>query len=135
MRENIVNLLLKLSHNCCIEERLTINAKFSAKEIFAILILKEGASFTVSSLAKALNLSLSRTSRIVNSMAKKGLILYREDENDRRNLFLCLTKDGEKVFKKIEEAKQKCEDEIVGKLDKKEVELIILSLNKLISVL
>ncbi len=88
-------------------------------------------SITCSTLSERMNLSPSRSSRIIDSLVKKGYLKRDVDDQDRRLTFLCLTKKGQKIKCDIEKENKKFEQLLTSELSQQEIEAIKSSLNLL----
>lgn len=61
----------------------------------------EGGAMSILALSQALSLEHSSASRIATSLVAKGYCQYVASKEDKRNRFLSLTKEGEKVVQAI----------------------------------
>ena len=85
-----------INHNdCC-----TCNVNKS--ECFLIVEIGRQPGICIKDLAQILKLDKSGVSRSVEELVKKGYILRRPSEKDRRSVVLTLTKSGEERYNKIE---------------------------------
>ncbi len=81
-------------------------------------------SITCSALSEKMVLSPSRSSRIIDSLVKKGYLKRDTDDHDRRLTFLCLTKKGQKIKYDIEKENKKFEQLLTSELSQQEIEAI-----------
>ncbi len=70
-------------------------------EFRALVIVASGGSVSLSTLAEAANIHLSRASRLCDRLVVKGLINRADDPANRRQLTLTLTSDGERVVSRV----------------------------------
>jgi DNA-binding MarR family transcriptional regulator len=135
MPDKILNLILELKHKCKIDENISNNTNLTCREINLIEILNKENKLTFSDLARKIDLSISRTSRIANKLVNKGIINSKEDDIDRRNTYLKLTDNGCKILDQVLKEKLKCEKLITEKLNEEDIREIKKSFIKLLSVL
>jgi DNA-binding MarR family transcriptional regulator len=94
-----------------ISNPFTIEGDFNGRGTAIILILGREGSIRMSEVAERLHFSPSSATIIVDKMVKKSLVKRVPQEDDRRIIKIVLDKDGEAVFKKLN-------DELVGSVDK-----------------
>ena len=71
-----------------------------------------------------MGLSISRGSRIIDSLGRKGYLLRMENPEDRRSFVLSLSSKGTEIKKQIEQERNNCEYRIRKNLSIREVKLI-----------
>lgn len=73
-------------------------------------------------LADSLNLDKSTVSRSVDNLVKQELMVRKIDPNDRRFVMLCLTNQGEKIYREVEERMENYFLDMIGTIpvDKRE---------------
>jgi DNA-binding MarR family transcriptional regulator len=71
------------------------------EEQFQVLRRIRKGSASVSALAAASQTSLSAVSKAVDAMVRRGLILRSQNPNDRRNIPLALSDEGQRVMDSI----------------------------------
>ncbi|MBI2985360.1 MAG: MarR family transcriptional regulator [Deltaproteobacteria bacterium] len=80
-------------------------AELSSSELFACNILGRNGRCTMSELAKGCGLVLSSMTGVVDRLVAKGCVKRtRDDEEDRRKVYVELDKKGEKVYQELLEA-------------------------------
>ncbi len=89
----------------------------------------------VSDLHSEMMISKPAVSQILNSLEKKGLVTRELHSQDRRKIQLALTPYAEEVIRKSKEKSNKIFDEIAERFGQNQVEQLVLTLNKLASVL
>ena len=80
-------------------------AELSSSELFACNILGRNGRCTMTELAKECGLVLSSMTGVVDRLVAKGCVKRtRDDEEDRRRVYVELDKKGEKVYQELLEA-------------------------------
>ncbi len=104
--------------------------EFSLQEMKATYFLGQSKSLQQRKLSQQLMLSVSNTSILAQKMVKKGLVERMHDENDRRNVILCLTKKGRASCKIMLDHHLSCSEYILDKLSKEEQQKFIALMEK-----
>lgn len=84
-----------------------------------------------SELGKAMNVSTPRITAILNKLETKQLIVRTISPEDRRNVFISLSKQGKQLVEEQLLQQQKFIQTLVERLDKEDVEAFIRVLNTL----
>lgn len=71
------------------------------------------------------------TKRAVKSLEKKGMLIRRQDENDRRQNKLYLTESAKVLWPKVSDTLQAFNAQITAELDDKTIELVYYALEKM----
>jgi len=71
----------------------------SIPQFRALTFLKRNEGASLGPLAEHLGLSLPSTSRLVENLLRRGLVLRTSSPNDRRRLTLALTDDGREIVR------------------------------------
>ncbi len=119
----LTDLIYELKKRCVhIDQQLLLELKISQSEL--LFFLSVGNCQTISSpeLAKQMDLSLSRVSRVVETLVVNGYLDRQTDSNDRRAIRLCLTPSGKLVKSKIEKARQACENRLLKSIPPADLE-------------
>jgi len=82
-----------------------------------------------------MNLSLSRGSRIIDNLVRKGYLFREIKDQDRRTTLLYLTKRGKKLKYEIKREQKAFEDMLTSKLSSQEIKSIKKGLETLEKVL
>ena len=82
-----------------------------------------------------MGLSVSRGSRVIEKLTKKGYLKRTGNSNDRRCLTIALADKGLKVKNKIDKMLDQCEQEFESRIPKSEIKSFINSLDKLTAIL
>ena len=135
MEARLIDLVFKLKAACKIEEQISEQFSLTPREVSCLQALSESAPMLSGVLAKAMNLSPSRGSRIINSLIGKEFLQGEADKTDRRKITLNLTKKGKACMKKIEQEKDGCEKKILTKIDSKQHKKIMDSVEMLLSLI
>ncbi len=134
--ESIIDLVCELKKKC-IESDNQFIAKLdiSDSEYNFMKALINCRHLNSKAVAKRMGLSLSRVSRILDSMVQKGYVLRWQDEKDRRTINIRLSDKGEELKIIIVKFRQECDDKIFASLPENEINLLQNSLKTIISVL
>lgn len=92
----------------------------SAQETYALLSLGFRESTTMSQLARALRLSLSSATALADKLEKNAYILRKRSQQDRRVVYVELTKEGLKFSELAGQARRKLALSILNALDPQE---------------
>ena len=127
----ITDLMTRLIR-CChkMEESLTSTIGLKMAEIRCLKIFEED-TLTVGDIARRMELSASRLSRILDGLYQEGHVQRVEDQADRRRSLISLSTSGEKLRKQILEEFSELDQMIMDSLGKDQ-EVIIQSLEKLV---
>ncbi len=125
MEKSLIDLLVELK-KCCItdEKQIQTLCNVSLAEYKAILEIETTERITCNVLSEKMGLSVSRGSRIIDSLVKKGYLLRMENPEDRRSFVLSLSSKGAKIRKQIEQERNNCEYRLRKNLSAREVGLI-----------
>ncbi len=90
---------------CCEGKRFYESKKLKLPYVEAktMLLLKGQRYLTINHIANQLNVAMSRASKIVKDLVKKGFADIISDPKDKRIKLISLTADGKKKVEKIEE--------------------------------
>lgn len=67
---------------------------------------------------------------LINNLVKKGWVVRREDENDRRHRLIYLTAAGEQMANRVKSLLTNIYDRVGGKMDAEEMQLSINCIDK-----
>lgn len=76
----------------------------SLNEGMALCTLSSEKELTCGALCEKLSLSPSNTSKIISHLEKRGFVTREFGETDKRQMIFSLTKTGETILQKIEDA-------------------------------
>ncbi|MBI5403868.1 MAG: MarR family transcriptional regulator [Ignavibacteriae bacterium] len=135
MTDGIFNIITNLKNRCLDkEESIQKEYMLSPAEYNALLALAPVDTFNCNELSKKMNLSVSRSSRILDKLIKNGYLKEIKNKEDRRVLNVKLTDKGTDIRNKIRNKLDECEKDILSKLQKSELYLLEDTLNKISSV-
>jgi len=125
MEEKLIDLIIKLKKGYLEDEKqIRTLCKVSLAEYKAILEIKTTEIITCNVLSEKMGLSISRGSRIIDSLVRKGYLLRMENPEDRRSFVLSLSSKGTEIKKQIEQERNNYEYRIRKNLSVREVKLI-----------
>ena len=106
------------------EKQIRTLCNVSLAEYKAILEIETTERITCNVLSEKMGLSVSRGSRIIDSLIRKKYLLRMENPEDRRSFVLSLSSKGIKIRKQIEQERNNCEYRLRKNLSAREVVLI-----------
>jgi len=125
MEEKLIDLIIELKKGYMEDEKqIRTLCKVSLAEYKAILEIKTTEIITCNVLSEKMGLSISRGSRIIDSLVRKGYLLRMENPEDRRSFVLSLSSKGTEIKKQIEQERNNYEYRIRKNLSVREVQLI-----------
>ena len=125
MEKNLVDLIIELKKGCMENEnQIRTLCNISLAEYKAILEIETKERITCNVLSEKMGLSVSRGSRIIDGLVRKGYLLRMENPEDRRSFVLSLSSKGAEIKKQIEQERNNCEYRLRKNLSTREVELI-----------
>lgn len=133
MSETIFHLIVKLKMNKALNhehERMICN--LSIAEYRGIMAQKNGEEMTCQEMAKVMDLSPSRSSRVIENLVKKGYIIRRISEKDRRSVAVTLSNKGREVKEKIKKNRELLAHNLEEKFSDDEIAMIRDSLKMLL---
>lgn len=83
------------------QEKILMGGDIAISHIVVIDVLSEKGTCTMGEIAKALNLTMSAATSIVDKMIEKGLVSRERDKSDRRVVRVSLVSGGKALAKKI----------------------------------
>ena len=125
MDKNILDLLYELKKKCIInDDAFMSKANLTQAEYHFFIAISSCDEINSNIIAKKMDLSLSRISRVIDKLVKRNFLTRKTDSSDRRAIKLTLTKEGKALKKQIEEYRKDCELKIVKNVSTKELDLI-----------
>jgi len=108
----LTDLIYELKKRCVqIDQQLMLDLKISQSELLFFSSVSHCKTISSPELAKQMDLSLSRVSRVVETLVV-----------NRRAIRLCLTPSGKLIQSKIDKARQLCEGRLLKSLPAGDVE-------------
>ncbi len=133
MSENILNLIIRLKSNKLLEqEHMRIICNLSIAEYRGIMAQRNGQEMTCQEMAKVMELSPSRSSRVIENLVQKGYIIRRISRNDRRSVAVTLSQKGRKVKEKIRQNREQLEQDLQNIFSEDDIDMIKNSLKMLL---
>lgn len=90
-----------------------------------------GEGKPMSAIAKKLNVTAGTLSTSMNSLVKKGYVVRKKSEVDRRVVLIQLTEQGQKAYHHHEEFHHEMVDAVIKSLDKDEIPTLLKTLHSL----
>ena len=133
MNDYILDLIANLKIDKIIDrEYLGIINDLSITEYRGIMAFEDEQEMTCREMAKVMELSPSRSSRVINNLVQKGYFIRRTSSRDRRSVAVTLSKKGIEAKEKIKENQEKLEKSLQQKITDNELNMIKNSLKILI---
>lgn len=95
----------------------------------------EAEGVYVSHIANYMKVTPSAISRMLRGLEKRGLIERKVDKNDRRNIYVCLTDEGNQMRQKVEVRTRELTQGIVAAMGEEDAHLLITLYNKMMDVM
>ncbi len=110
--------LIRQLRDCCQrkEDELCRQLSLNNSQFACLLLFPSSGSVGVNELSGILKLSVSRTSRIADSLVREGFVSRRTPETDRRAQSLRLTPKGRKARAAINRLTTECESRLLAHL-------------------
>lgn len=125
MEEKLIDLIIELKKGYMEDEKqIRTLCNVSLAEYKAILEIKTTEIITCNILSEKMGLSISRGSRIIDSLVRKGYLLKMENPEDRRSFVLSLSSKGTEIKKQIEQERNNYEYRLRKNLSVREVKII-----------
>ncbi len=133
MNDYILDLIANLKIDKIIDrEYLGIINDLSITEYRGIMAFEDEQEMTCREMAKVMELSPSRSSRVINNLVQKGYFIRRTSSRDRRSVAVTLSKKGIEAKEKIKENQEKLEKSLQQKITDNELNMIKNSLKILL---
>ena len=125
MEEKLIDLIIELKKGYMEDEKqIRTLCNVSLAEYQGIMKINTTERITCNILSEKMGLSISRGSRIIDSLVRKGYLLRMENPEDRRSFVLSLSSKGTEIKKQIEQERNNFEYRIRKNLSVREVKLI-----------
>jgi DNA-binding MarR family transcriptional regulator len=111
--------LVRTMRDCCQRQEGVMCGKLglNPSQFACLLAMPEQAGeFTVHEVAEVMGLSPSRTSRIVDSLVRAGLLARRSLDSDRRTQLVTLTAAGQEKWHEAHRLLAECEKRLLAHL-------------------
>lgn len=111
-------------------------AELSSSELFACNVLGRAGRCTMSQLAQECGLALSSMTGVVDRLVARGWVKRtRNDEEDRRKVFVELDRKGEKIYQELLESEMEMIITVMDSLEPKEQDALLDALGKAVGSL
>jgi len=131
--ERLANLTFNLLARCQEKEAfLAEEHSLFPAEFKCLRLLEHDETLNNKEIAKRMNLSPSRLTRIVDGLVKKGYMQRMIDPDDRRNMKLSLSRRGKMLTTKLEKAYVDIHHEILLDIDTSQHEPLIVAMENLL---
>lgn len=136
MDKKILDFLYELKKKCISNDDVFLSqSDLTQAEYHFFIALGSFDEINSNAVAKKMDLSLSRISRVIDKLVNKGYLSRTIDNSDRRAIKLELTKEGKKVKSEIEDYRKECELKIMKNVSSTELETIKKSFNTILELL
>ena len=134
--ERLANLTFSLLAKCQEKEAwLAEGHGLFPAEFKCLRLLEKDESLNNKEIAKRMNLSPSRLTRIIDGLVKKGYMQREIDQTDRRNMKLGLSRRGKILTNKLDKAYIDIHQEILQDIDESQHESLINAMGHLHSAI
>lgn len=132
----LAELTFNLLEDCHQKEmRMAVRYGLTASEFRCLRLLNVGEAINNKDLAKRLNLSPSRLTRILNGLVEKGYTSREIEVDDRRNMRVSLSPKGVRMVSNLNEAYVKIHEEILENIEISSHQNLITGMTELLSAL
>jgi DNA-binding MarR family transcriptional regulator len=136
-KENTLLDLIRILRKKCVERESEIKKKLglSEAEFQGLQCIDENEKITCQIFSERMNLSVSRGTRIIDRLFRKGYFDRTDCSEDRRCKNIRLTLSGLEIKNKIEKLNRECEKKLTRNLTEKRIIALKKELNRLMSQL
>ena len=137
LKENTLLDLIEILRKKCVEREFEVKKKLdlSKAEYQALQCIEKDEKITCQIFSERMNLSVSRGTRVIDHLYKKGYFDRQGCSEDRRCKNIGLTLNGVEVKKKIEELNRECEKKLARNFSEKRIIALKKDLNRLMNQL
>jgi len=130
---NILNLIVKLKLNKTLDqEHISMICNLSLAEYRGIMAQKNGEEMTCQKMSEVMDLSPSRSSRVIDNLVRKGYFIRKISSHDRRSVAVTLSNKGKEVRGRIKQNREQLERDIQRNFSDDEINMIKNSLKMLL---
>lgn len=112
-----------------------IGNDLTTDQLYILRYVFQRKNCTSSELADVFEVNKSAITAIINRMVDRDLIERSRDQNDRRVVYLTLTEEGDRIFKKTEEKIHCLVESIITKFNEEEILHFMKTYEKLADIL
>lgn len=132
MAQKMADLTFSLLEQCQLkQERISKTLGLTVAEFKLLRSFRNDKNLSVNELAKRMDLSSSRLTRILDGLVHKKIIHRKLSENDRRTMNISFTTKGKKIQNKLNETYIKTHEEIVDLLPEGGGDNVIFAMERL----
>lgn len=131
----LIEEILAIKRKCNLENEIARVYNLTGKEMACILGISKDQVCSSRDLAAAIELSPSRSSRIIGKLIDQGLVQGKANPEDRRFLDLSLTEKGKICCQGLVKEKEICEQRLFSSLSGDEIDVIRRGLTLLLKAL
>ncbi|UCH66284.1 MAG: MarR family transcriptional regulator [Ignavibacterium sp.] len=132
--ERLANLTFNLLARCQVkEEWLATQRGLFQAEFKCLRLFGSDKSLNCKKIAKRMNLSQSRLTRIIDGLVTKGYMNREIDQTDRRNMRVSLSRRGKILTNKIDKDFIEIHEDILQNIDSSKHESLIKSMEQLLT--
>ena len=132
----LADLTFKLLANCQEKEaRLAEQQGLTQAEFRCLRLFGTEESSNNKQIAKRMNLSPSRLTRIIDGLVRKNYLIREIDPNDRRNMKVTLSRQGVLIVQQLNNAYVNIHKEILTDIDQVQHKPLITAMTHLLSAL
>lgn len=125
---NLFNEILKLEEEAIITEEFS---DITNNDMHIIEAIGTDGGDTMSAVAKKLGITAGTLTTSINSLVNKKYVVRKRSDEDRRVVFIRLTRKGEKAYEHHQEYHKKMTESVLENLDEKEIPVLIKTLHSL----
>jgi MarR family transcriptional regulator, organic hydroperoxide resistance regulator len=117
MKSNFIDSVFSIGTKCLLKKKkISLQADISQQDFMFIDMLSTDTKLSCKEFADTIGLSVSRTSRIINHLCKKGYLIRKINPDNRRAIQVSLSKKGKKIKNDIDKLKLECEKDIINSI-------------------
>lgn len=131
--ERFAEVTKSLLHNCTEKEILLAKKHgLNEAELKCINHFNSNESINNTEIAKRMDLSPSRLTRIIDGLVEKGIMNRELNRQDRRNMVISFTDKGKKLMDDIQKSYVDVHKDILNNIDSNLHETLVIALEKLL---
>ncbi len=134
--EKLTDSIFSLRQKCMAKDRLLVsNFPISYAEYNCITLIMPEKDITVKRIAKKMDITSGGVTRIIPSLEKKGFIQRDISPNDRREIIVTLTEEGQKIAANVRKASIKIHEEIMDNFQFQKMDCVLEGIDELVEAL
>lgn len=133
MSDELFHLIVRLKLNKALNrEHMRMSCNLSSAEYRGIMAYRPGLEMTCQEMSKVMELSPSRSSRVIDNLVQKGYMIRKISRSDRRSISITLSSKGKEIRDRIIKNRENLEDNLQNSFSEEEIETIKRSIKKLL---